>query len=79
MSDVHTPVAPATTRARIRTVCPESRSTASTPVTVLPSRRNPVTSTCEATRAPCAAAVRTTARVCRASSIWASKKPIAPV
>ena len=47
-----TPVAAATTRARTWSVRPASWSYASTPTTVSPSRRKPLTSTLDAARAP---------------------------
>ena len=52
MSSVHTPVALTTCWARISSSVPVSRSTARTPVTRSPSRRNPVTWVREATLAP---------------------------
>src|SRR5215469_6521014 len=58
ISSVHTPVALTTCCARICSSVPDSRSTARTPATRAPSRRNPVTWTREATCAPYCAAVR---------------------
>ena len=68
----HTPAATRTTRARTRTGSPLSRSVPVTPTTCSPSRSRPVTSMPDSASTPLDAAVRTTARVCRASSIWAS-------
>ena len=52
MSSVHTPVALTTCCARICSCWPVSRSTARTPVTRSPSRRNPVTWVRDAIWAP---------------------------
>ena len=79
ISSVHTPVAFTTCCARISSSAPDSRSTARTPATRAPSRRNPVTWTREAIWAPYCAAVRARVSTYRASSTWASQNAIAPV
>ncbi len=72
VSSVQTPVALSTCLARTSKTWPLSRSRTCTPVTRSPCRRNPTTRARLATRAPYAAAVRTSVSVCRASSTCAS-------
>ena len=72
ISSVQTPAALIVAVARIRISLPDSRSRATAPTTVSPSRRNEVTRVLEATAAPYSAAVRAIAIVCRASSSWPS-------
>ena len=72
MSSVQTPAALTTTRARISSSRPVSRSRARTPTTRSPSRRKPTTWVRVATWAPWEAAVRAIVITSRASSTWQS-------
>jgi hypothetical protein len=71
-SSVHTPVQLTTTSARTSHCSPVSVSRSTAPPTRSPSRSRATTSVELRTTAPWCAAVRTSVRVCRASSVCAS-------
>ena len=72
VSPAHTPVALMTTRAGRSCSVPSVASAMRAPTTRSPSRAMDTTRAADSIDAPCAAAVRASSRVCRASSTWAS-------